>query len=465
MTRFGFRKNRRKHGLVPWMQPRRRQRATAERANPVRDAFRFLGIPIPEGPKGLLVAAGLIFGIGIVLGTGIGFLTAPPSAESLRQSAAATPRSEPLLQAPPIRPPAPASFTPPQFLSHHDMDQAPETGEEGGDVSYLQHHPPEPTGQTGQPVSDAPPPPPAPEMAMAPSAPPPPREPPRPLHRPTLRADAPVELAALAYVPPDALGGPEAPWRRNAVVTPPPDGRPRIAIVIDDLGVDRGRSARIIGLPGPLTAAFLPYAHDLQGQTRMARAAGHELMVHVPMEPRNPDVDPGPDALLTGSSDEQIRHRLEACLARFDAPVGINNHMGSLFTGDARGMAVVMAILKQRGLLFLDSRTTNDTVGPDLARRFGVPFAERHVFIDNENDVGHVRAHLAQLEDMARQHGFAIGIGHPRDGTIEGLRTWLPTLARKGITLVPISAIVRQRMATASTVSWPGRPNAARPDQ
>ncbi len=249
----------------------------------------------------------------------------------------------------------------------------------------------------------------------------------------------PPSASATAKLPPAGA----AVWLRNAVPPPRIGGRPMIAIIIDDLGVDRKRSERVAALHGPLTLSYMTYAEDLPRQTHEARAHGHELMVHVPMQPQSPTYDPGPEVLEAAAPADEIRRRLEWGLARFDGFIGINNHMGSRFTSDAAGMRVVMAELRRRGLAFIDSVTSEKTVGAETARQFGVPFAARHVFLDNEQGVAHVRAQLAKTEAYARRHGFAIAIGHPHDGTIEALAGWLPTLEGKALVLVPVSTIVR----------------------
>ncbi|MDO8606408.1 MAG: divergent polysaccharide deacetylase family protein [Phaeospirillum sp.] len=232
-------------------------------------------------------------------------------------------------------------------------------------------------------------------------------------------------------------------WLRNALPPPKTGGHPMIAIIIDDLGVDRKRSERVAALKGPLTLSYMTYAEDLTRQTHDARAHGHELMLHVPMQPQSPTYDPGPEVLEVGHSAEEIRRRLNWGLARFDGYVAINNHMGSRFTSEPVGMRVVMAELRRRGLAFVDSVTSERSVGADVARQFGVPFATRHIFLDNALGVAHVRAQLEKAEAHARKHGFAIAIGHPHDGTIEALAGWVPGLQARGLVLVPVSTIIR----------------------
>lgn len=260
----------------------------------------------------------------------------------------------------------------------------------------------------------------------------------------TAEAPAPAAVPMILPQPPVRPVAPDAPaWVRYAVPAPKASGQPIIAVVIDDLGVDRKRSERVVALRAPLTLAWMTYAENLPQVTQAARRHGHELMLHVPMQPQAESYDPGPDVLEVTLHPEEIRRRLVWGLERFDGFVGINNHMGSRFTGDRVGMRVVMEELKKRGLLFLDSVTTEKSVAPELARRFGVPFAARNVFIDNEQSVAAVKAQLAKAEAHARKHGAAIAIGHPHDSTIEALSQWLPGLESKGIVLVPVTSILK----------------------
>lgn len=291
-----------------------------------------------------------------------------------------------------------------------------------------------------------------PAPAVEPAAPEPesaPEPEPDPDLRTTLSAvPDPVPEPPVATVEEEAL--PEPAWVRYAVPTPPDADRPMVAIVIDDLGVNLSGTRGITALPGPLTLSFMTYAEDLERQTDAARAQGHELFLHFPMEPMSDSADPGPNALLTGLSAQEIEDRLAWGLDRFDGYVGVNNHMGSRFTGDAEGMELVLRELDQRGLIFLDSLTTGSSVGAEVAADFDIPFVARDVFLDNERDVAAIARTLQALEEKARADGTAIGIGHPYDETIEALRQWLPTLEGKGITLAPVSAIAAASTETVS---------------
>lgn len=231
-------------------------------------------------------------------------------------------------------------------------------------------------------------------------------------------------------------------WRKNAVPTIADPAKPRIVIIIDDMGLDRKRTRAAMDLPGPLTFAFLPYADDLKAQTEMARSKGHELMVHMPMEPVNQRLNAGPEVLKTTSTAEEFAKTLNDGLSAFDGYVGINNHMGSRMTQDHDGMKRVMAELKKRGLLFVDSKTISTSVAEDEAKLAGIPYAARDVFLDHEETSQAVHGALDRLEREALKKGLAIAIGHPKEETINALRSWLPGLQAKGITLIPVSAAV-----------------------
>jgi polysaccharide deacetylase 2 family uncharacterized protein YibQ len=258
------------------------------------------------------------------------------------------------------------------------------------------------------------------------------------VHVSPLPAVAAQAAAPRAVVPPK----PAPAWLRNAVAITIPMDRKLIAIVIDDMGVDRARSDRAASLPAPLTLAFLPYARNFEAQIAASRARGHEILVHVPMEPIGTE-NPGPGALTLALDDAEIRRRLGLALDRAGPVVGINNHMGSRFTVERDVMRPVLEELKARGLLFLDSRTAGATVGPALAQSMDVPHAVRDIFLDNDPSPVAVRAQLRELEAAARRRGHAVAIGHPHDGTIEALAAWLPDVSARGFTVVPISAIVR----------------------
>ena len=257
--------------------------------------------------------------------------------------------------------------------------------------------------------------------------------------------------AVIPSPPPQIAAAPPLPkpvWEQNAVSVSVKPGQPIIAIVIDDMGLDRNRSARAAALPGPLTLAYLAYANDLSRQTAQARTAGHELLVHVPMEPSGATTDPGPNALLTMLSEAELARRIAWNLDQFVGFVGINNHMGSKATSDPETMRAVMAELSKRGLLFLDSRTSGATVAREQAERAGIPALKRDVFLDHDPSAIAVRAALLKTEKTAEEQGYAIAIGHPKDATIAALAEWLPDVKARGFAIAPVSALALRQGRT-----------------
>lgn len=234
-------------------------------------------------------------------------------------------------------------------------------------------------------------------------------------------------------------------WRRFAAAADPAHGRPMIAIVLDDLGIDKRRSGRAIDLPAALTLAFLPYATELAEQTGRARDRGHELLVHLPMQPHGHDADPGPNVLDMALGEAEVANRIDWSLKQFTGFVGINNHMGSQFTESPEGMRIVADSLRGHGLLFLDSMTTAKSVGEATARSHGVPTTRRDVFLDNTDSVAEVELRLAQAEKIALANGTAVAIGHPRDATLSVLEAWIPKAKAAGFVLVPLTAVVEAR--------------------
>ncbi len=231
-----------------------------------------------------------------------------------------------------------------------------------------------------------------------------------------------------------------------------PGSEARVVIIIDDMGMGKS-TAKLIPLPGPLTLSYLPYARDLSKQTKLAYKSGHELMLHMPMQPSKSDLDPGPDVLTTSMAEKELKDSLNKALESFDGYVGINNHMGSKLTSNARAMKWVMEVLRERKLFFIDSKTIGSSVGAQIAASYHLPFAERDVFLDHYTDIDSVRAALGKLERIARHQGIGIAIGHPKPDTIKALKEWLPTLEEKGIKLVPASAVVRKLDAVSLTDS------------
>jgi polysaccharide deacetylase 2 family uncharacterized protein YibQ len=232
----------------------------------------------------------------------------------------------------------------------------------------------------------------------------------------------------------------------RAVRKPPPDVqyKARVAIVIDDLGSDMASLEGVLGIDAPLAVAVLPGLPYSGRSARTASAAGRDVLLHLPMQPKGDSMKGlGPGALMMGMDGNSIAGTVEADLSGVPGVVGVNNHMGSYLTEDAASMDSVMEVIGRHGLFFLDSRTSSGSVALKTARRHGVPAASRNVFLDDADDEVEIRKQFARMEAMALKKGEAIAIGHPRPATLRVLREELPGLKQKGIEVVKVSRLMR----------------------
>ncbi len=221
---------------------------------------------------------------------------------------------------------------------------------------------------------------------------------------------------------------------------------PKIVVVIDDMGLNHRNSLRMAQIDAPLTLSYMAYAENLPQQTALAAKNGHELIVHVPMEPQDmAHNNPGPNALLKHLSAEENVRRLDQDLTQFEGYIGLNNHMGSAMTSDRSAMRPVMAEIKRRGLWFLDSRTAANSVAAALADEMNVPYVARDVFLDNDEKLAATLAQLHKTEILAQHRGYAVAIGHPYDTTVQALQQWLPQARARGFEIVPLSEVIAQR--------------------
>lgn len=218
-----------------------------------------------------------------------------------------------------------------------------------------------------------------------------------------------------------------------------------LAIVIDDVGYSRSAGQRALALPGRLTIAVLPGAPESRELATAAYAAGHQVLVHLPMQSIHGH-RLGPRGLGSWLGREEFTLRVKAAFAAVPHASGANNHMGSLLTTRAPQMDWLMALLAQRrGWLFLDSRTTHLTVAAVRARAAGVPTLSRDVFLDNDPHVAAVREQLREAVNLARTRGRAVAIGHPHSSTLSVLERALPGLARDGVRLVTLTDLLQAR--------------------
>ncbi len=219
--------------------------------------------------------------------------------------------------------------------------------------------------------------------------------------------------------------------------------RHRAALVIDDLGQNPAHLRRLAALGLPLTVSVLPQLPLSEATALTAADHGMEVLLHLPMEPLDfPEKHPGPGALLSNMTEDQIRRQVKAALASVPRAAGVNNHMGSRLTADSPSMEALMGALRSEGLFFFDSRTSPRSLGFETAYRFGLPTAQRDIFIDAHDDKDFIRSQVRSLLDLALHEGAAIGIGHPYDNTLEVLEEMREELLGSGIEWVPLSGLL-----------------------
>jgi polysaccharide deacetylase 2 family uncharacterized protein YibQ len=219
-------------------------------------------------------------------------------------------------------------------------------------------------------------------------------------------------------------------------------GHARIAIIIDDMGLNIRNSRRAVAFDSPLTLSYLPYARDIQAQVDTARARGHEIMLHLPMEPFDRHLNAGPTALTTRLNDKEFTTRLTQNLTAFQGYVGINNHMGSRVTSTPDIIDRIMHEIARHDVYFVDSWTSPRSVAYASAANMNIPRGRRDVFLDHDDGENAVWAALRQAERIARTHGAAVAIGHPKTDTLNVLGQWIPGAIERGVQIVPMSRLI-----------------------
>jgi uncharacterized protein len=220
----------------------------------------------------------------------------------------------------------------------------------------------------------------------------------------------------------------------------------RVAIVIDDLGNGLKGTDQIFSIHARLTVAIMPFLKTSKEDAIKAHKAGFEILLHLPMEPvRGKKSWLGPGAITTDMSNQEIKDRLRKEIESIPYVVGVNNHMGSKATADPRVMKAVLEVLKEKNLFILDSKTSQNSKIPEMAKQLGVPFVERTVFLDNKNSKFYIKKQLQFLFNQARNRGFAVGIGHvgiQGRNTAEVIRDMLPIMKKTRLSVVPVSELI-----------------------
>lgn len=222
-------------------------------------------------------------------------------------------------------------------------------------------------------------------------------------------------------------------------------GAPKIVFIIDDVGHTMEYLEDFRRLGNRVTYAILPFLKNSAFFDRMSADTGAEVILHMPLESVNGTI-PGPGLIRTNMSNDYVLDILDRELDLLPHCIGVNNHMGSKGTADPWLMEIILNRLKKRNLIFLDSRTTSQSVAPQIGAMIGLPVLKRDVFLDNEpNDPAAIREQVKLLADIARKRGYAIGIGHYHGPTLRILNEEIPRLQAEGFDMVSLRDILRLR--------------------
>ncbi|MEE3625703.1 divergent polysaccharide deacetylase family protein [Nitrospirillum sp. BR 11752] len=260
------------------------------------------------------------------------------------------------------------------------------------------------------------------------------------------RNDDLLEKTRAGYLPRMPAKGP-APWQAYSRPFPQDDKRPRIALVMADLGWSPSALEKVLArMPAAVTLAFAASAPNLQKAVDQARGDGHEVLLQVPMEPQDfPRNDPGPGTLLTSLPDEKNVDRLETAMASATGYVGLTNLTGTKFLASHDSLQTVLRQVQRRGLIYVDSWPTPASQATRIATELGLPRAVSDVQVDRAPSDAGVAAQLAELERLAKLNGVAVGYAQPYPVTLEAIARWAVGLRDRGIVLAPVTAVVNRQ--------------------
>jgi polysaccharide deacetylase 2 family uncharacterized protein YibQ len=216
----------------------------------------------------------------------------------------------------------------------------------------------------------------------------------------------------------------------------------KVAIIIDDLGYNKKVLDFVKEIDVPLTLAVLPRLPFSKEIAKLGHSLGHEIILHLPLEPEEDLECLGPGAILLKMTPQEIRDTLDEGLRTVPYCQGLNNHAGSKFTSDAGKMKIFLEIVKERNLFFIDSLVVPASTGAKLSKELGILFAERDIFLDNIKEEGYVSNQLSALIDIAHKNCKAIGIGHPTSVTFKVLKERIPML--DSVEFVHVSKLLRK---------------------
>ncbi|QOT00134.1 divergent polysaccharide deacetylase family protein [Brevibacterium sp. JNUCC-42] len=236
-------------------------------------------------------------------------------------------------------------------------------------------------------------------------------------------------------------------------VIPVPDKTRKVALIIDDFGNNMRGTEEILDLPIPLTIAVMPFLPSTKKDAEMAYQKKHDVIVHMPMEPmQGPKSWLGPGALMNNLSDDEIRKRVNEAIDNVPHAIGMNNHMGSKVTQNPRIMRIVLQVCKERGLFYIDSKTSYKSIVGQVARDLQVPYIENMMFLDDVHTSSHIAKQLKLISEKVKQNETCIAIGHVGPGgpkVAKAIRSYLPQLQKEATIMHVSQMVVGKKDATS----------------
>ncbi len=224
-------------------------------------------------------------------------------------------------------------------------------------------------------------------------------------------------------------------------------GQKTAMIIIDDFGNNAKGTKEIMELPFKVTAAVMPFMPSTEKDAKRAHAAGHDVIVHMPMEALSGKKHwLGPGAITTDLSDAEIQKRVHAAIDNVPHAIGMNNHMGSKATVDERVMRNVLKVCKERGLFFVDSHTNFRSIVGKVANEMQVPSLENHIFLDDVHTKAAVHKQFMLMREHFRRHDVCIAIGHVGAGgriTAEVLKDQMEKMSKEDIQFKKVASVLK----------------------
>jgi len=219
--------------------------------------------------------------------------------------------------------------------------------------------------------------------------------------------------------------------------------KPKIVLVIDDIGEHDKFKGELAKLGSKVTYAILPLRDFSFYFSEQGKRMHADVILHLPLETVRTDQSPGQGLITEEMSDAEILGMLKKDLGSIPGHVGVNNHMGSRGTSDRRLMTLILRELKRERLFFFDSHTTSKSVAPEICHAIGLPFLKCGLFLDNDNAVEAITAQLVELRKIAREQGTAVAIGHYKKNTLDVLAGEIPQLEKEGFEIISLRNVLK----------------------